>query len=232
MTKILNSKPFRVLNLVLKYCFEFRYSNFGFSQSGQTLIETVVALFILTTGLAAGLTLAIYSFSSSSVSSNKVIASALAREGLDAVRRLRDSNWLAGTLSDCGGEICYSSWLTAPYNISGSVSGVEYQMVFNPTSTTNKWTLSSAPSGTDMRLYIHPGSGYLHTTNSQPSQFFRKIIIIYRSTSAPYDATSPLVSVQSIVWWWDKNCPQELSDPNNTTCKIVSEENLTNWKNY
>ena len=205
MTKILNSKPLRVLDLVLKYCLGFRYSNFGFSQAGQTLIETVVALFILTTGLAAGLTLAIYSFSSSSVASNKIIAAALAREGLDAVRRLRDSNWLGGTLSDCGGQICYSDWLTTPYNISGSVSGEEYRMIFSPTSKGNKWTLSSAPFGTDMRLYIHPNSGYLHTANSQPSQFFRKIIIIYRSTSAPYDAVSPLVSVQSIVWWWDKN---------------------------
>ncbi|OGE79478.1 MAG: hypothetical protein A2751_01525 [Candidatus Doudnabacteria bacterium RIFCSPHIGHO2_01_FULL_46_14] len=204
------------------------------SQRGQTLIETVVALFILTTGLAAGLTLAVYALSSSSVSSNKVLASALAREGLEGVRRMRDSNWLAGNLNDCNGQICYANWLSQVYNITGSGSGTTYRLMFNPSSfDAGKWTLAPAGVGTDYRLYLYGGSGYTHVYNGwHSSPFFRQIIITNQSTASPYDATSPLMSVKSIVWWWDENCPMELSNPALTVCKVVAEEYLTNWKNY
>src|SRR3989344_2406253 len=85
-------------------------------EKGQTLIETVVALFVLTTGLTAGLSLAIYSFSTTTEISRKIIATGLAREGIEVARRQRDSNWLAGTLSDCGGEFFYATPPANPHH--------------------------------------------------------------------------------------------------------------------
>ena len=173
------------------------------NQRGQTLIETIVALFVLSTGLAAGLSLAAFSFSASSDISEKITATGLAREGLDSVRRMRDSNWLSGSLTDCGGgQYCYSTWLSAPYDIRGAAgTGFEYRMLFNPTSLTNKWTLSLANASSDFKLYKQSGGGWSHTVTSEPTVFFRKINIIYADTAAPYSASNPLVLVRSAVWW-------------------------------
>ena len=206
-------------------------------QQGQSLIETIMALFVLVTGLAAGLSLAIYVFGSSSDVSRRILATNLAREGIEAARRLRDSNWIAGTLIDCGsGQFCYSSWLTAPYNISPSGgTGTEYRMLFDPSSMGNKWSLSPSGAGSDYRLYVQAGGGLGHTATANPTQFFRKISMVTVQSSAPYTATSPKVLVRSSVWWWDKKCPQITylnPDGGNSHCKIVTEEFLTNWRNY
>lgn len=69
--------------------------NFNYkSQSGQSLIETIVAIFILVTALVAGLGLALYAVANSSNAKNQVVASNFAREGIEAIRMMRDSNWL------------------------------------------------------------------------------------------------------------------------------------------
>src|SRR6267154_1116516 len=73
----------------------FLNKKYKFSE-GQTLIETIVAIFVLTMGLTTALGLAIYVFSNSNRFLNEIVASNLAREGVDAVRMMRDSNWLAG----------------------------------------------------------------------------------------------------------------------------------------
>src|SRR3989344_2497962 len=183
-------------------------------EKGQTLIETVVALFVLTTGLTAGLSLAIYSFSTTTEISRKIIATGLAREGIEVARRQRDSNWLAGTLSDCGGQFCYATWLTNPNNIAPAAGGGnEYRMIFDPAGVSGKWVLSAAGPATDFRPY------------------FRKITMVNVDSSNPYSATSPLVMARSTVWWWDRGCP-EATDPAATHCKVITEEYLTNWKNY
>jgi len=201
-------------------------------EKGQTLIETVVALFVLTTGLTAGLSLAIYSFSTTTEISRKIIATGLAREGIEVARRQRDSNWLAGTLSDCGGQFCYATWLTNPNNTAPAAGvGNEYRMIFDPAGVSGKWVLSAAGPATDFRLYLHSGTGYLHTASSNPSPYFRKITMVNVDSSNPYSATSPLVMARSTVWWWDRGCP-EATDPAATHCKVITEEYLTNWKNY
>src|SRR6185436_5586231 len=95
-----------------------KYYKLPNSQTGQSLIETIAAIFILTMALTAGLGLAIYAFSRSAVSENQVVASNLAREGIDVVRAMRDTNWMESdkkgnpawdlqTCNDIGGKLCY-----------------------------------------------------------------------------------------------------------------------------
>lgn len=213
-----------------------RTSNGVNQNQGQTLIETIMGIFILTTGLAAGLGLAIYAFGASSSIAEKIVGTGLAREGVESVRRMRDSNWLAGTLSDCGsGQQCYANWLSSPYNISGATgSGLEYRLVFNPLSQTNKWTLSLSSPSDNFRLYVEPQGGLSHIVSAESSNFFRKINIIYQDINPPYGPASPLVLVRSTVWWHERNCPTitYFVNPSDTTCKIITEELLTNWRNY
>jgi len=59
-----------------------------------TLIETAVAIFVLTVGILTVSSLISYLLSISSIASQKLIASYLALEGIEIVRNIRDSNLL------------------------------------------------------------------------------------------------------------------------------------------
>jgi type II secretory pathway pseudopilin PulG len=67
-----------------------------------TLIETIIAIFILTTGILALSSLISYFISTSSISSQRLIAAYLAQEGIEIVRNLRDTNLLNGRNWDYG----------------------------------------------------------------------------------------------------------------------------------
>lgn len=62
---------------------------------GQGLLEATLAIGMILIGLGAVLTLTIQNVSATASSSQRLVAAQLAREGIEAVRDLRDSNWLA-----------------------------------------------------------------------------------------------------------------------------------------
>ncbi|MEK7188922.1 MAG: hypothetical protein AAB671_00230 [Patescibacteria group bacterium] len=64
-------------------------------QQGQGLLETVVALGIIVSGLVGALSLTISNQSASEDASERLAATNLAREGADVVRSVRDTNWLS-----------------------------------------------------------------------------------------------------------------------------------------
>jgi putative endonuclease len=72
------------------------------SGGGFTLIETITAIFILTTGILALSSLISYFISASSISGQRLIAAYLAQEGIEIVRNLRDTNLLNGRSWDYG----------------------------------------------------------------------------------------------------------------------------------
>ena len=64
------------------------------SVDGFTLVEIVVALGIFTLGIVGAMTLALANSNNASQNLTRVRAANLAREGLELVRNVRDSNWL------------------------------------------------------------------------------------------------------------------------------------------
>lgn len=114
-------------------------------QSGQSIIETVVAIFILVMGITAALGLANYSFGAATNINKQIIGTGLAREGLEAVKNMRDTNWLKGTKSsDCydfatGTQIasCYRDWQTAMYNIG--TGGTTKSYILGSVASTNRY---------------------------------------------------------------------------------------------
>ena len=62
--------------------------------SGQSLLELIVALGVILAGVLGGLTLVISSITAARRTQQQIIAQNLAREGLELVRSVRDSNWL------------------------------------------------------------------------------------------------------------------------------------------
>jgi len=67
----------------------FKKNNAGF-----TIIELLIAMFVMTTGIMAVYTLIPKAIESSIVNTDKYIATQLAREGMEIIRNIRDTNWI------------------------------------------------------------------------------------------------------------------------------------------
>ncbi len=61
---------------------------------GQSLIEAIVGIGILVAGLITTLAVGITTIRAGQIAKSRTIADNLAREGLEVVRNIRDSNWL------------------------------------------------------------------------------------------------------------------------------------------
>ncbi|MFA5106787.1 MAG: prepilin-type N-terminal cleavage/methylation domain-containing protein [Patescibacteria group bacterium] len=64
------------------------------NQAGVTLLEVVVAIFVITVGLISALALIISSITGARTSKYQLAAGNLARQAIEVVRVQRDSNWL------------------------------------------------------------------------------------------------------------------------------------------
>jgi hypothetical protein len=232
------------------FCWRQRFKG----QSGQTLIETIVAVFVLATALTSALGMSIFALNSSISARNYVIASNLAREGVDVVRMMRDTNWLsagaAGPPSACadiGSRPCYPTAFSGPtFNLNlpdnGALGNDFYRMRFTPATRT--WVADRRNGNETYFLCLMADGTYAHNDTGGSgiicggSQFARRVRLATRQgTAFEYSLTDPdnqEVIVQSIVQWSGKNCPVIPSNITNTParCKVIVEERLTNWKDY
>lgn len=129
---------------------------------GLTLIEVVVALGVVTTGVIAGLTLTIFNLNTAQSSETRLVAANLAREGLEVIRQKRDSNWLAGNVWN-----------------QGLMEAGQYRLTVNFDESVNKWSTASQTvdieNCNDCRIYINAASGvYSHNnTGTLPTSYKR-----------------------------------------------------------
>ncbi len=216
------------------------------------MIETIVAIFVLTTALVAGVGLAIYAFTISETSQNEIVATNLAREGVEVVRMMRDSNWLASdakaaqgnptydlqACNDIGNRLCFPrSYDQIPpfnsYDLTGG-SGNK-RLAFN--SAANTWALDSGGSQ-DYNLYLQSDGSYSSTVTG--TSIFARMINITFNFGGSYPSnnnnSNGEMVVKSVVAWRGKNCTAFNGSTNlltlSTKCKTVVEEHLTNWKDY
>jgi type II secretory pathway pseudopilin PulG len=129
---------------------------------GQTMIEAIIALGIIVTSVASALTLVSTSINAEKESEALITAGNLAREGIEVVRMLRDSNWLAGADFDAG--------------FSGTGNDHLGIAVFSPDTAT--WSLDFSPLDMEdvttrvFRTTTSSGSsieGLMRQATSQPS---------------------------------------------------------------
>lgn len=207
------------------------------------MIETIVAIFIMVTALSAGTGLAIYALSSSETAKNQTIAGNLAREGVEAVRIVRDSNWLAQTATfspNCAdiGKPCYPNAFQNITAFNPVTDNTRYRALFDPTTRT--WSLGTAATAADFSLCQQSNGTFLHNNNGlgvacNNGKFARRVIIKVGSTASPYSAQNPDLIVESIVEWTGKRCPTTLPvipNENSGQCKLILQDRLTNWKDY
>lgn len=121
-------------------------------QSGQSLVEMVVAIAIIVTGLVGALSLTISNLSGAGEAGARVVASNLAKEGIDVVRNIRDTNWLKDLAWDSG------------LSLAGDFTAIA---VFDPSQ--NLWHLDFTPASISdpaARLYRDANDLYLQNMTS------------------------------------------------------------------
>ncbi|MCK5612996.1 prepilin-type N-terminal cleavage/methylation domain-containing protein [Candidatus Pacearchaeota archaeon] len=64
------------------------------NKRGETILETIIAMVILAVGVTTAGAIIGYSLRNMNGSKNRIIAINIAREGVEAVRNIRDTNWL------------------------------------------------------------------------------------------------------------------------------------------
>lgn len=92
------------------------------NNKGFTLLETMIAIFVISVGLVGVAAIIFQIFASASISSNNLIASYLTQEGIEIVRSVRDGNWLeertSANLWNEGLTVCGATGFIVDYNHS------------------------------------------------------------------------------------------------------------------
>lgn len=205
------------------------------------MIETIVAMFILVSAIVSCLALALFALRSSSGTRNQTIATNLAREGIEIVRMMRDSNWMAAedtsaldlqlcTYPSAVQRPCYPDAFDAPNDMNTSSSANAYRLIMRVTSGVASWNLDTRNGSESYNLCLQPNGTYQHNTSGagvicgEEAQFARKITISTGSIVAPYTTYndnptaaafhSPEKRVTSTVIWKGKGCPAFTANPN------------------
>jgi len=148
---------------------------------GFTLIETMVAVTLLTVAIVAPMSLASQSLQSAYYARDQITASNLAQEGVEAVRAVRDHN------------ILLTAYGTPTDILNGIPVGSSFRI--DPTNGNRIDTCSSDPGGVCEPLYSD-GTLYGYTTTSGwlPTQFTRTVM-------ASYISGTDEVKIQVTVSW-------------------------------
>jgi len=123
---------------------------------GFTLIETLVAIIILTVAIAGPLTIASKSLSSALLARDQITAFFLAQEGVELVRNTRDTNSLTG-----------NPWLSGIPNTSGG-----------PFSVDGKTLVMSTCSGVCPYLKYDEASGFYTYASGEDTDFRRTLSVV------------------------------------------------------
>lgn len=182
-----------------KFCLatKFAYHNFPLfnfpfalvSKMGFTLLETVVALAILSAAIVGPMSLVSRGIAGARTSKNRVIASYLAQEGMEVVRLIKENNALAGFTDNSAP--CDS---TAPFDPkwnSGICPGV-WQAYINDDQTENSGFVLKSDTGSSL-LFDAGQPGLYNHRFGDPTIFTRTVEI-----SAPVGPEDDTVSDFSI----------------------------------
>lgn len=139
------------------------------SRRGFSMLEMLIAGFILSVGLIGTLQLVAKSMSNSTDARNHVIASSLAQEGLELVRNIRDNS---------------TSLVTEPPGSFFNFPNENVETVDNcKVQKSSTSILSSECGANDKKLYIDGNGFYVHTVSANTTKFQRKIRLQYQDST-------------------------------------------------
>lgn len=132
-------------------------------RAGFTLLETLVALFIIGITLSGIFSVIIYNLNNASYIKNSFVASGLAQEGIELIRNYRDNDWLANR--------AFGTSLSA-----GTNWRVDWQ--------------SGALLPADTTAVLHKSAIGLYSYNAgDPATIFKRTIDIVKKSNDEYQVT-------------------------------------------
>ena len=151
---------------------------------GFSLIEVLVALFVLSLGVSAVFLLMSKSLRSSMDARDQIIASQLAQEGIELVRNLKDTKEL-DVADDPVCDYTKEDGENNPHECSN--------LIIKETGE-GAGTVISLDHGSffdnSMRLFLINENYYVHNSGVKETKFFRKIDLTIEGTFDPSDPTS------------------------------------------
>lgn len=174
--------------------FKVRYGGF-------TLVETMVAIFILMIAVISPMSIASHALSSARFAKEQVTAFYLAQEGVELARNIRDNNVLSGTTWS-EGTLGQASLGSACYSAEGCM--------IEPTNL----LVTNCQIGCDILNIDENGIYTYNTTGTIPSAFTRTVKVTKLSASE--------ISISSVISW--------ISPTVGRTQSFTITDNLLNWQ--
>ncbi|MFA6466245.1 MAG: prepilin-type N-terminal cleavage/methylation domain-containing protein [Patescibacteria group bacterium] len=180
------------------------------SSAGFTLIELMITLAVFTIGISAALGLAMSNYNNSRDNLDKIIAANLAREGIELIRNVRDSNWLrieANDMLACGG---FCSW-DEGLNVNTNYVYIDYNDIFPQAfggncAVGNEQCVIACPN---CKLYKDVNGFYNHDNSGTLTNYSRAIklekICVDESLAQPeinesiYDMNLPCGALETYI---------------------------------
>lgn len=179
------------------------------NQKGFTLVETLVAIFILLISITGPLTFAQGGLKTSFFARDQIVAFYLAQDSIETIKHLRDNY----ALSRAGGF-----WLTdlsgcRPSPASGTTPG-DVKSCTIDTSGTGAVRLTGCSNSTCSRLYLNSNKEYTHDSSGAGLSKYSRLVYV---TEINEDKEAQVIV--EIIW-----------EPNFfSQRRIVVQENIYNW---
>lgn len=198
----------------------FKLKNKNSQQGGFTIIEIIIAIFILSVAVIGVFNAFSIMDTLSSDATDRLTATYLSQEGIEIIRNIRDTNWLT----------CLDGSCTWSYGLDGTnpscTAGYEADITNYPHNYLYQDKLLSCWAGDGDELKINSDGfyGYFNNVGDKLTKFKRKITIFCLPDQNDCVGAYALKVVSEVFWKQKANI---ISSDSNPSIKV--EEILYNW---
>lgn len=211
---------------------------------GQTLLELVIATGVIVVSIISAITVILSTITVGRLSQTRIEAANFAREGIEAVRQIRDSNWVraARNIKDSSTEANIYQWNFNPLQDSGTAFSnpdpnkrlngqyiLRYVPAGGGAAFNHRWTLNlcQAPNcaPTNAPIYYRMADNVYTQENCgvtacELTRFHRTIVISPQTETLPSSITIQYLDVSVYVYWLDRTGSKT----------VVAQERLYDWQ--
>ena len=166
----------RIKNIYNKY-----YTSHLATRAGFTILEMLLALSVLSVGIMATFTLSLANLNTAKDNYQRILAANLAREGMEIVRNIRDTNWLKmeKNLADCdenpGNGETPCTW---DFGLDVEIANVDYLNAALMSPNGSVTNVEECFAETEQcRLKLAANNMYDHDQNSVETNFARLVLL-------------------------------------------------------
>ena len=185
------------------------------NKKGESLVEVIMAIFVVALGSGVATSLIVSALQANLFSRDNLVALNLAVEGIEAVREIRDANWLRFSYNK---DQCWNmrpdATACGPVNIIAEgkyavlLDAASYAWNISPTPiTAGNLDLENSPDSVNSLYQLYYSdttpSMYVTSITSNASPFYRMVTISYPSPE--------IMSVSVLVQWKSQGVTHQVS---------------------